>query len=199
MGLSLFEFRRQLAHIIFGLIVVGLIFVGWATAERVLISLPIALGMLKLLQAGHFPILSPAFNKLERENDMKINPGISIMVFLVALWLLLFALENYNVNIVMGSVIIWAFGDSIGHIFGASFGRISTTIDRTKKIEGVVVAFLFAVLAARIFVQRDMAIAGAGVGVFVELLKLRVLGRRIPDNFTVPLAAAFAMVVVGLL
>ena len=60
-------------------------------------------------------------------------------------------------------------------------------------IEGAIVAFLFAVLGANIFVTNSQALIGSGFAVLVELLPHRIAGRHVPDNFTVPLAAAVGM------
>ncbi len=99
-------------------------------------------------------------------------------------------------SIVLASMMIWAVGDAVGHMFGATFGRIPSRINRLKNLEGVIIAFFFSALAARIFVPWPLALFGAGVGMFVELLPHNVFGKHIPDNFTIPLAAAVAMAVV---
>lgn len=189
-ALAPFEFRRKLAHILFGILTTLLVFIGVATAERALILLPVAYGMLLLVKAGYFPVLTPAFESMEREHDLRNRPGVSVMAFLVSLWLLLMYFPQRTV---LGSLMIWTFGDSVGHLFGASFGRIPSRINPAKNIEGAIAAFLFAVLGANIFVTNSEALFGSGFAVLVEMLPHRVAGRHVPDNFTVPLAAAAGM------
>lgn len=112
------------------------------------------------------------------------------MAFLVSLWLLLMYVPQ---RIVLASIMVWTFGDSVGHLFGASFGKMPSRINPAKSIEGALAAFLFSVLAAHIFVGRAEALFGSGFAVLVELLPHRIAGRHVPDNFTVPLAAAAGM------
>lgn len=195
MALSVFELKRKVAHLIFGIITVILIKAGFGTIGRLTILIPLTFAIIKLIKADYFPVLSRAFRHLERPDDLESNPGRSVIAFLVSLWLLLFFFPQ---PIVLASVMIWSVGDSVGHLFGASFGSIPSGIDRRKNIEGVIIAFLFSVLAAHIFVPRPLAIFGSGIGIFVELLPHEILGRKIPDNFTMPLASAVAMAVVSL-
>ena len=169
MALSAFEFRRKLAHILFGILTTLLVLAGIATSERALILLPVAYCMILLVKAGYFPVLTPAFRAMEREEDLMNRPGVSVMAFLVSLWLLLM---YFPLEIVLGSLMVWTFGDSVGHLFGASFGKMPSLINPSKMIEGAI---------------------GSGFAVLVELLPHRFAGRHVPDNFTVPLAAAVGM------
>ena len=190
MALSVFEFRRKLAHILFGILTTLLVLAGIATSERALILLPVAYCMILLVKAGYFPVLTPAFKAMERDENLLNRPGVTVMAFLVSLWLLLM---YFPLEIVLGSLMVWTFGDSVGHLFGASFGKMPSLINPSKMIEGAIVAFLFAVLGANIFVTNSQALIGSGFAVLVELLPHRFAGRHVPDNFTVPLAAAAGM------
>lgn len=194
--MSLSEFWRQVAHLVLGSFGAFLVLIDFATLERVTFFIPWAFAVMKLIQGDYFPIFSPLLNNLERPEDLKTNPGRSVIAFLISVWLLLFFFPK---PIVLASIMIWSVGDAIGHMFGATFGRIPSIINRRKNIEGVILGFLFSVLAAHIFVPRPLAIFGAGLGMFVELLPHKVFGRHIPDNFTIPLASAVAMAVVSML
>ena len=196
MGLSIEEFWRQVVHLLFGSLTAFLVWIDFATLERVTIVIPLAFAVMKLIQMDYFPIFSPLLNRLERPEDLKKTPGRTVLAFLLSCWLLLFFFPK---SIVLASIMIWTVGDAVGHMFGAAFGRVSTRINRLKNIEGIIIAFLFSVLAAGIFVPRTLALFGAGVGMLVELLPHTIFGRRIPDNFTIPFASAVAMAVVQML
>jgi dolichol kinase len=82
-------------------------------------------------------------------------------------------------------------GDGCAHILGRKFSRTPLPFNKGKSIEGTVFGFLFAFLGARFFVNTELALIGAAVGMLVEGLP-----SPINDNLTIPLVTGLALMLV---
>lgn len=96
----------------------------------------------------------------------------------ILLTLLLFPRSASN-----AAIVIFALGDSTASIFGKMFGRRTIPFNKGKTLEGSLIGFVFAFLAAAFFVDPFMAASGAAVAMFIESLPLPV-----NDNLVLPLA-----------
>ena len=189
MTLSRLEFWRKTTHLLFGLLAAFVTWAGIVNPLTVLLLVPLCLAFVVLAKSGYAPLLSPLCASMEREENSHL-PGKTAMYFIVS-WAVL--LWWFPLEIVLASILILSFGDSIGHLVGAAFGRIPTLVNPRKNWEGIVAGFLTAAMAAYLLVPREAAIFGAAVAMGVEALPHRIHGWELPDNFTVPLAAALAM------
>ena len=86
------------------------------------------------------------------------------------------------------AITILTLGDGFAHIFGMKFGKTRLPLNKGKNLEGSIFGFLFAFLAALIFVDPVRALIGAAVGMIVEGLPLPV-----NDNLIMPLASGLAL------
>ena len=133
-------------------------------------------------------IAAGAMRLVERKEELQKFPGKgAIMLFLGAgVTAALFR------NEAAAAIIILAAGDSFSHVFGRLAGRRRHKLPfaAEKTAEGSVAGFVFASAAAAMILPVWIAIAGAAAGMIAEALNVRVLGRKIDDNVTVPLAAA---------
>ncbi|UCC58070.1 MAG: HAD-IB family phosphatase [Candidatus Bathyarchaeum sp.] len=90
------------------------------------------------------------------------------------------------------AITILTLGDGFAHIAGMKFGNIRLPFNKGKNLEGTIFGFLFAFLAALIFVDPVRALIGAAVGMIVEGLPLPV-----NDNLTMPLASGLVLTLIS--
>lgn len=192
------EIRRQTLHLLIGLAIAAFV---WKYSQlRHIILVIAAAGMVlsfaikyaaaaKNEAAKQFRKLAVAALKLvERKEELQRFPGKgAIMLFLGAgITAAIFR------NEAAAAIVILAAGDSASHLAGKFFGRTSHRwiFAREKTVEGSVAGFIFAAAAAAFLIPIWTAIIAAAAGMAVEAVHLRILGRKIDDNLTVPMAAA---------
>lgn len=129
-----------------------------------------------------------ALKLVERKQELQKFPGKgAIMLFLGAgITAAIFR------NEAAAAITILAVGDSISPLAGKFFGRTSHKgiFASRKTVEGSIAGFVFAAAAAAFIVPIWTAIAAAAAGMIIEAINLRILGRKIDDNLTVPVVAA---------
>ncbi len=90
------------------------------------------------------------------------------------------------------AITILTLGDGFAHITGMKLGRTPLPFNKGKNLEGTIFGFLFAFLAAMIFVDPLRALIGAAVGMIVEGLPLPV-----NDNLTMPLVSGLVLTLIS--
>jgi len=193
MTISRREILRQPVHILFGLFFLFLVWKNLITIERLTIAFPLLLVVLALVKTGYFPVATPLLKWLERPKDMEILPGKSLFALFISTFLLLLWFPK---QITLAALMVWAVGDGLNHLIGATLGRIPVPFNPKKNVEGPIAATIVASVGAHLFLPWVPAIIGSAFAMLVELHPHRFFGWHIPDNLTVPLAAAFAMTLV---
>jgi dolichol kinase len=82
------------------------------------------------------------------------------------------------------AIAVFTLGDSAASLVGRRISKKPMPFNRAKTLEGTLAGFSFALLAAAIFVDPQIALIGAAVGMLVEYLPL-----PINDNLLMPLTA----------
>jgi phosphoserine phosphatase SerB len=90
------------------------------------------------------------------------------------------------------AITILTLGDGFAHITGMKLGRTPLPFNKGKNLEGTIFGFLFAFLAAMIFVDPVRALISAAVGMIVEGLPLPV-----NDNLTMPLVSGLVLTLIS--
>ncbi len=197
-GEDMLEIRRQALHCLIGLAIAAF---AWkysfasyaliaAAAAGILLSLSI-----KSAAAGKNAaakklrsIAVAALGTVERKGELQKFPGKgAIMLFLGAgITAVVFRQEA------AAAIIILAVGDSVSHLAGRLLGkaRHRRIFAENKTIEGTIYGFVFAAAATALILPVWIAITAAAAAMAVEALHVKIAGRRIDDNLTVPLAAA---------
>ncbi len=86
------------------------------------------------------------------------------------------------------AITILTLGDGFAHVFGMKFGRTPLPLHKGKNLEGSIFGFLFAFLAALVFVDPKRALIATAVGMIMEALPL-----PINDNLTMPLISGLVL------
>lgn len=129
----------------------------------------------------YIPIFSELVENLERDKDKKMFPGRgAITVMAGAVLVILFFGEHKD--IVMASLIILAWGDSIAPLIG-KYGTIKHPTNRKKKLEGIFAGFFVAFLGAMFFVEWPYALLASVNAMIIESFGF------VDDNISMPLAA----------
>jgi phosphoserine phosphatase len=89
------------------------------------------------------------------------------------------------------AIAVFTLGDSTASLIGGTITGHSLPFNGAKSLEGSLAGFLFAFLAACVFVSPWFALIGASVGMFVEYLPL-----PINDNFLIPLVTGLVLTLV---
>ena len=186
--IDLFELRRELIHIIVGiLIVLGVLYLPYAQF----------IGFIVLLFGGFFsflcsryeiPFFSSALCLLERECNKKF-PGKGVIFFFISA---LLSLQLFERDIALASIIILTFADPVSHFIGSNFGK-TFLINKRKYIEGSIAGILVGSIFAGFFVNIFIAFLGCFVAMFIEAAEIAMGGEKVDDNLFIPLVAGTVM------
>jgi dolichol kinase len=136
------------------------------------------------------PIISWFLDNFERNKDKNRLPGRGI-IFAVAGSLL--ALQLFERNIALASIMILTFSDSTSLLIGKYFGKTKSVLNQNKNIEGTIAGILISSIFACFFVPFYLAFVGSLIVGIFELLTIRIQNIKIDDNLIIPLAAGTAM------
>jgi phosphoserine phosphatase len=105
---------------------------------------------------------------------------------------ILLTLVLFPISASSAAIAAFAVGDSAASIFGALFGKKTYSFNKGKTLEGSAAGFVFAFLAAVLFVSPFKALIGAAVAMIIEGLPL-----PLDDNLAIPLLTGTALVLLG--
>jgi len=182
-----FEFRRQLMHILLGIIIVALYSYNIINSLMILILLIAGLFLSFLSTKSELPVISWFLKRFERQKVKKTFPGKGIFFYLLGVFLVVLIFDK---NTALAAIMILALGDGISHIVGRYFGKTRTFLSRYKLIEGSIAGFVASSVGASLFVSPWKAIVASAVAMFVELIELKISEETVDDNLVVPLVAA---------
>jgi len=189
------ELRRQIFHWIFGVVIVILLMYGFIDKWILLYLIIIGLIVSFLSRKTKIPIIYWFLENFERPEEMKRFPGKGVITYLIGAFLvtLFFPLE-----IAMASILILAFGDSVSHIFGISYGKRKHLLNDKKFIEGSIAGLVAAFIGALVFLPWFEALAAAFFAMLAEAYEIRIGKGQVNDNIVIPLVAAIVVTVVRL-
>jgi dolichol kinase len=189
------EIKRQLIHgsgfILALLIKEGYrLFGGWRVPTLSLaFAICIGYGLSYLHVKGvSLPILSKVIKESEREKDKEF-PGRGALRFFLGAFFTILIFRNHP-EIVAGSIIVLALGDSLSTLVGVGYGRHKLFYNKEKSVEGSIGGILAAFLGLILLTTFPPTIAAISslVGLITESLPLDV-----DDNLTVPVLTGFSL------
>lgn len=183
-----FELRRQIFHILFGLVVVYLIYFGIFT-ERIMFLIIIVGFLLSLISKYiRLPLVGWFLDNFERQENMKLFPGSGMLFFMIGA---LLSLKLFGENIALASIMILTVGDSVSHIIGSEFGATKNPLSNSgrKLLEGTLAGILVGFVAALVFVRPLEALLASIGAMIAEVVELDLNKRPVNDNIVVPVAA----------
>lgn len=180
-----FELKRQLFHLMCGIVIIILIYFNIINFFVVLLLLIIGVIISLLSKKYKIPIIYYFLENFDRKK--KALPGAGVLAYFAGVILSLLAFEK---NIALASIAILAFGDSATTIFGKLLGRTKNPLNKNKTVEGSIFGILFGFLGAVFFVSAVEAIIASVFAMLIEALDVKV-----DDNISVPLASGIILTV----
>lgn len=194
--LSSLELKRQLMHILVGLVTITLIYFEILSPFAIFLLIIAGIMLSFLCKRVRIPIISTFLDHVEREEQRSTFPGKGTIFFFVGV---LLSLQLFEQNIAYASIMVLTFGDSISHMFGAQFGKIRNIFNgKSKKLlEGTLAGTLAGFFGAVFFVPIPEAFLGSAAAMIAEVIKIDFNENTLDDNLVVPLVAGTVMVLVG--
>lgn len=187
------EVRRQVGHLITGLLIILLVKLDLLTLPM-LGGILVAGGILSLVcRFVRVPIVHEILHAFERPKELKTFPGKGSFFLVLGSFLALLLFEE---PIALAAIAIMAIGDSLTAVVGVYFGQIKSPTNPLKHLEGTALAIMAGTVAAFNFVPFEKAFIGAFVAMLFEALTVSFIDRIIDDNLLIPLVAGAAMTVI---
>lgn len=183
------EVRRQLVHLLFGLLYAFLFYLGFLTPLISLAFLLLFIAISLFLKAQeswihHFILL------LERDHDLNQFPLRGPIFFLLGTTI---TISLFSFEAALGALIVLSFVDSIGTAYGKTLGRIKVPWNRQKHLEGPVIGGVLSALIGLLFLSPVSSILGSTVGAFLDTLNPHIGRLRLDDNLTIPLLSGVVL------
>ncbi len=191
--LSKFELKRQMFHLLLGILIVALLL--YDVLNTWIIMLLIAFGLLVsfLSRKARIPVIGCMLREFEREEELNHFPGKGAIFYFIGVF---FALLFFEKEVAMASIMVLAFGDSVSHLYGLHYGRIKHPLSSSKFLEGTAAGFVAGFFGALIFLPWHEAFFASFVAMFVEAMEIRIGAQQVDDNIVVPLFAGFTIWVI---
>lgn len=184
------EVNRKLLHMFLGVVLVALLMFGIVGKGHLFGLLIIMLAISILSRKYDIPIISWLLRNFEREDYVKKFPGRGFIFYIIGS---LLVLAFFPMDIAMPSILVLAFADSIGHLFGIRYGKRKHPYVKTKFVEGWVAGLIAGFIAAFIFVPWHEALAASFFAMLVEGIEVKIGAEEVDDNLIIPLVAAIAI------
>jgi len=183
------EARRQFLHFFFGCIVILTVaLIGakyWILLNAGILALGLAVSLLiKKKKITPFPFIGDLLSLAGRHSEKQM-PGKGAIMFFAGTLLVSIIFYPY-LNILLGSMIVLVFGDSISTVIGKSMGKFKLVSKRT--LEGTASGIFFSFLFLSLLFAPGIAIITAIIGMFAEYLPIN-------DNISIPLISGFVLLI----
>ncbi len=185
-----FEIRRKMMHVLVGVVIVLLIYYGilefWMALTALLVGI-----ILSILSAKHsIPVISFFLLRYDRMEHSS-TPGRGVISIFSSVSVLMLLLETgiLSKSIVLASLMVWVFGDSLAAVIGKIYGKKKHPLN-DRHIEGTIAGIIGGTVGALFFVPVYAAFPASFVTMIIESLEIKILKHPIDDNIFVPLVAA---------
>ena len=182
--------KRQLFHLLFGILIVALLMHGFLAEIHVFFLIIIGVTVSFLSKKYKIPVTYWFMKNFEREKDLKDFPGKGIIFYLIGVFL---TLSFFPLDIAMPSILVLAFGDSVSHLFGATYGKIKHPFTDKKFLEGMIMGFIAAFIGAKFFLPWHEALIASFFAMVAEGIEMKIGAEQIDDNIVMPLVAAIVI------
>lgn len=195
---DLMEIRRQTMHLLIGLAIAAFLWRYSRLWHAILIVAAAGMALSYAIKSAATAknevirqlrkLAVAALKLVERKDELQRFPGKGAIVLFIGAGITT-AIFREEAS---AAIVILAAGDSASHLAGRFLGRTSHKgiFAREKTLEGSFSGFIFAAAAAAFLIPAWTAIIAAAAGMAIEAVHLRIFGRKIDDNVTVPVVAA---------
>ncbi len=196
MALFSLETRRNLFHLLIGILIVAAIYYMLVDVWLVLGVVIVGFLISAVSRKRPLPLIRWFLERFERQDDVDGGvPGRGAIFFGVGLLLTMALFER---DVVLASITIFVLADSVSPLVGMRIGRLRHPLSDQKFLEGSMAGFLVAFIGAMFFVSPVEALLASLFAMSIEAIDF-VKGRRIEDNITMPLVAGITILLLRLL
>ena len=185
-----FEAKRQLFHMLFGILIVALLIYDFIGKFHIFFLIVIGIITSFLSRKHKIPVIFWFLKNFERKKDLKAFPGKGVIFYLIGAFL---TLSFFPLDIAMPAILVLAFGDSVSHLFGAKYGKIKHPFTDKKFIEGMIAGLIAAFIGAKVFLPWHEALAASFFAMIAEGIEMKIGAESLDDNIIMPLVAAIAI------
>lgn len=186
------EIGRQILHVFSGLLAVILIYFEILSPFAIFLLIVVGILASILSKRIRLPFFSFFLKHLERKDMKHRFPGKGMIFFFIGI---LLAVQLFDKDIALASIMVLTFGDSVSHLFGERYGKIRNIFNGHSKklLEGTFAGTLTGFLGAVIFVPFPEAFLGSLAAMIAEVVKIDLNDHTLDDNLIVPLVAGTVM------
>jgi dolichol kinase len=182
MPISKLEIRRQIFHILFGILLVITLQKGWINSWHLFWTLVVGIVISWLSLRFRIPIIAWLLDKFERKHT---RPGKGAITFFIGA---LLSLQLFEFDIACVAILILALGDGVSSLVGP-FGKIKTQLSEKKLLEGTITGSILGGIAGSLIILPIEAFLAAATAMIFEAMEIRLNQKLLNDNVTVPLVA----------
>jgi len=189
-----FEVKRQLVHILVGIVIVTLLYFDILDAMILFVLAFFGFVLSFLCRKFRVPVISKLLKMLDREKDLKSFPGKGLVFYVFGAFL---SVLIFPKEIAMAAVIILAFGDSVSRLVGP-YGYLKHPFHSEKFLEGVIAGAFAATLGAMFFVPFLQAFSASVAAMLLEGVDIEIKNFKVDDNLMIPVVAGGVVWLVSL-
>lgn len=190
---SKLELRRQIAHLVIGVVIVFLIELKLLTPNLLLVILGFGILLSFTYKRWSIPVIHEILQLFERPKDIATFPGKGPIFLILGSY---FSLLLFPIDVAKAAIMVLAVGDSVSHLVGRYFGHTRVPFSQNKMLEGTVVAIAFSTLGALLFVSFQQAFLASLITISIESVYPEKMAKYLDDNLLVPLLAGTLMLLV---
>lgn len=177
------EFRRQMLHLVAGVVVVVLLYFNIINVYIIFLILLIGVTLSIISKKIKIPFIYWMLKNFDRPHHIKSFPGKGPLFMVLGIFL---SLLFFQKNVALASIMILSVGDSLSHIVGRYFGKTKHPLSNVKLLEGSVVGTIAAFLGALIFVNALEAFLASLAAMTFEAVDIKAKKHFADDNLLIP-------------
>jgi len=189
------ELNRKIVHILFGVVAMYLISIGFLDIIDMLLLLVLGTVLSLISTKMKIPFISYCLKKFGRSSEKP--PGKGAITFVLGIVVLMAVFDDKG--IILASIAILTFGDSFGSLVGRRLKKTKylrktkNPFFRGKLLEGTLFGIVAGGLAATPFVSISEAFLAATVAMTVEGIELKLHKDPLDDNILIPIVSALTI------
>jgi len=192
--LTKLEIKRQIMHIIFGIVIVLLLNFNLINATYLFIIFIFGLIISLLSTKLNIPVIHQFLRTFDREKDLEKFPGKGAIFYVLGAFIVVLVFPK---DIALASIMILALGDSVSRLVGP-FGYLKHPFHNEKFFEGVIAGAIAGFIGALFFISWLPALIASSISMLIEGLDLRIKNFKIDDNLLIPVVAGVVISLIGL-
>ncbi|MGV8152200.1 MAG: diacylglycerol/polyprenol kinase family protein [Candidatus Nanoarchaeia archaeon] len=187
------ELKRKILHVLGG--ITGIILLEYNIITPFFIFALLILGIFTSILSLKYkiPIINYFLENFEREKDKRELPGRGVIFAFAGI---LLALELFNKEIAIVSLIILTFADSTSYVIGMVFGKTKSKLNKEKNIEGPIAGALLSTIIASFIYPFYLVFPASLASMLFELITIKIQDIKLDDNLIIPLVSGTTMLLI---